>query len=538
MNGGVQIVPGFFLRSAYLALLVLCLFSSCSKSAASGSALVVAIPAAPLTLDPRLASDAEGDKIGSLICEGLVRFDENLDIVPGLAEKIDRLSDTSYRFRLRPGVLFHDGTPLTADDVVYTFRSIVSGKIASPYKGSYEWIDRVEAESPLVVRIDMKEPYGPFMSRLTRGIVSKKVAMERGKLFGRAPVCAGPYRFVRFAPDSSVELEANSNYYGKKPKTEGLTFRVVKDNNVRVLKLIKGDVDLVQNAVPPMLIDKLLENPELKKSAGAGIVMAYMGMNLTDPVLSDPRVRRAIAYAIDRDAIIAHRWKGLASKANSVLSPRNWAYARGLGQYDHDPERAKRLLDEAGYRDPDGDGPGARFRLTLKTSTARDRIDIARMLAGQKGGRHRCAGGALRVGDVLPRRAPRQLPDIHPLLGRRDRARHLLRDRPLVSVSTEGAQPRAIQKRRGRPAGHGGPLYGRRKEKAGDIRKGAEDTVRRAAVHTALVRGQRDPVQKGAIECEAQAGRLLQGLRGYGKALRNGWGLCSDSAAVLFGAKT
>ena len=385
MNGGFGLrAPGFLVCAAALFVVAsACASIGCKGRTASDATIVAAIPAAPLTLDPRLASDAEGDKISSLICDGLVVHDEHLDVVPGLAEKIEKLSDVSYRFHLRPGLLFHDGNPLVADDVVYTFKSIVDGKIASPHKGSYEWIESIVAESPLVVRIDLKEPYGPFMSRLTRGIVSRAAAEKLGELFGRAPVCAGPYKLVRLAPDSSVELSANPDYYGDKPKTKGLAFRVVKDDNVRVLRLIKGDVDLVQNAIPPMLLDKLMESRALKMSAETGIVMAYIGMNLSDPALSIPKVREAIALAIDRNAVISHRWKGLAVKANSILSPDNWAYAEGLGQYEHDPKKAKELLDEAGYPDPDGEGPRNRFKLTFKTSTVRERVDIARMLAGQ-----------------------------------------------------------------------------------------------------------------------------------------------------------
>lgn len=345
--------------------------------------LNVAIPAMPLTLDPRLASDAEGDKIASLLCDGLMIKNERLELVPNLAEEVEKLSETSYRFHLREGIRFHDGTPLTADDVVFTFRSIIDGKIASPFKGSYEWIREIIAESPREVRIDLKEPYGPFLTRLTLGIVSKAAAEKLGDGFGRAPVCAGPYAFVQMTSDAFVELKANADYFGDGPKMKRLVFHVVKDDNVRVLKLIKGDIDLVQNAVPPLLLEGLKKNPQLAVVDDVGIVMGYLGMNLTDPILADPRVRRAIAFAIDRDAIIAHRWRGLAVKANSVLSPGNWAYDDDLPQIPYDPAKAAALLDEAGYPDPDGAGKKPRFKLLFKTSTVKERVDIARMIAEQ-----------------------------------------------------------------------------------------------------------------------------------------------------------
>jgi len=372
---------------------VLLFHSGCRKAAPADATLVAAIPASPLTLDPRLASDAEGDKISSIICDGLVSRTNRLELVPALAERIEQVSELSWRFRLREKVLFHDGSPLTAEDVVYTYRSMLGGKLASPHKGAYEWIKEVVAEDPLTVRIDLASPYGPFLSRLTRGIVSKAAAERAGESFGRAPVCTGPYRIERFVPESAVELVANENYFGEKPKTRRLHFRVIKDDNVRVLRLMKGDVDLVQNAVPPMLMGALLKNPELAVESDVGIVMAYMGMNLTDPVLKNPKVREAIALAIDRDAIISHRFKGLAVKANSILSPDNWAYAEGLPQVEYDPARARALLDEAGFPDPDGDGPRPRFSLTFKTSTVKERVDTARMIAEQL----RAVGIAARV---------------------------------------------------------------------------------------------------------------------------------------------
>ncbi len=382
----------FFLVAPLFAAVAL--FSTgCRKAAPSDATLVAAIPASPLTLDPRLASDAEGDKISSIICDGLVARTGRLELAPALAERVERLSELSWRFHLREGVLFHDGSPLTAADVVYTYESIRGGKIASPHKGAYEWIKEVVAEDPLTVRFDLASPYGPFLSRLTRGIVSKAAAEKAGEAFGRMPVCTGPYRVERFVPESSGELVANDGYFGEKPMTRRLHFRVIKDDNVRVLKLMKGDIDLVQNAVPPMLMGALLKNPELSIESDVGIVMAYMGMNLTDPILKDPKVREAIALTIDRDAIISHRFKGLAVKANSILSPDNWAYAENLPQGEYDPARARALLDEAGYPDPDGEGGKPRFTLTFKTSTVKERVDTARMIAEQL----RAVGIAARV---------------------------------------------------------------------------------------------------------------------------------------------
>jgi peptide/nickel transport system substrate-binding protein len=371
-----------FLCAALVLAAPVALFS-CTNTPQNLDALIVAIPASPITLDPRLATDAEGDKIASLICDGLMKKDEHLEPVPALAESYEQISDTSYRFRLRSGIKFHDGSALSASDVVYTFQSIMNGSVASPFKGAFSRVKDIEAETPLTVRIDLSEPYAPFLTMLTRGIVSQKAAQSEKDAFGMHPVCAGPYELVRFVPDTIVELAANKDYFGLLPKTPRLIFDIIKDDNIRVLKLLKGDVDLVQNAIPRLLIQALLRKSSLDMREDTGIVMTYMGMNLTDPILLKKKVREAIANAIDRDEIIAHRFRGMAVKANSLLSPENWAYDPNLMQYPYDPNKAKKLLDEAGFPDPDGDGPKNRFELQFKTSTVKERVDIARMIAHQ-----------------------------------------------------------------------------------------------------------------------------------------------------------
>lgn len=369
----------------FIGLIIFCAliaFTACKGASGGESAIVIGVQASPISLDPRVATDAEGDKIANLLCEGLFVKNEKLEAVPAIAEKYETLSDVSYRFYLRPDVKFYDGSLLTADDVVYTFKSVIDGVVTSPLRSSFEKIKDVVAESQTTVRIDLKEPYAPFLSvMLTRGIVSKKAAEANKDTFGKSPVCAGPYKVVRFVPDSVTIIESNPLYFGVQPTAKKLEFQVIKDDNIRVLKLIKGDIDLVQNAIPPMLVDSVLKNKDVLKMEDTGIVMSYMGFNLTDPVLSKKKVREAIAYAIDRDEIISHRWKGMAVKANSILSPSNWAYDPTLMQYNYDPEKAKKLLDEAQVKA--SPVTGKRFSLVFKTSTVKDRIDIARMIAHQ-----------------------------------------------------------------------------------------------------------------------------------------------------------
>lgn len=366
-----------------IAALMLFFPQACKKAQPSPKTLEIAIQASPIILDPRLATDAEGSKICDLIFNGLMSRDDELRLVPGLAEKIEKLSDTSFVFHLRRGVLFHSGMPLTADDVVYTYKSIIEGRIASAFRETFSRIKDIVAEDDYTVRMDLEEIYAPYETLLTQGIVSKADAKRLKNKFGMKPVGTGPYKLARFVPETVVELEANPLYFGDIPRTKYLRFHVIKDDNIRVLKIIKGDVDLVQNGIPPLILPKVLESKDINMDSEDGLVTAYLGMNLTNRILKDVRVRRAIAHAINRDEIIEHRLGGMATEANSILSPFNWAYDRDLDGYSFDQKKAKALLEEAGYKTDPSRKAGLRF--SYKTSTIKDRIDIARMIAHQLG---------------------------------------------------------------------------------------------------------------------------------------------------------
>lgn len=361
---------------------LLSLVSACSRSSTPPHTLAVAIEADAVTLDPRLAIDAFGNKIAKLIFSGLFRLDEKLQVVPDLASSWEQPNSSTYRIHLKSGVRFHNGRTLTAEDVVASIRSILDGTIASPYRAAYERVKSIDIEDPLTLRITLTEPYAPFLTALCVGIVPFD-AHAMGETFGTTPIGTGPYKLVRWERESLIELEAFPESHRGAPATKRLLFHIIKDANIRVLKLMKGDLDLVLNAVPPALLEKVRSERGLDVITMPGTVVAYLGMNLTDKILRHTNVRRALAMGIDRDEIIAHQWQGLAEKAASILPPLNWAYHEGLPIFSYDPESAKRLLDEAGFKDPDGDGGKSRFSLVYKTSTNKDRIDIARLIAHQ-----------------------------------------------------------------------------------------------------------------------------------------------------------
>jgi peptide/nickel transport system substrate-binding protein len=224
---------------------------------------------------------------------------------------------------------------------------------------------------------------------MARGIVP-----EGSGAHGYTPVPgAGPYKVDDFQPDESITLSRFNGYHARPPAIAKVVVKFIPDSNVRFLELKKGSVNFVLNGIDPDLLPAAVADPSLEMEEAPGSNVSYLGFNLRDRILSDARVRGAVALAIDREAIVRTIWKGHADLADSILAPGFWAHAEGLPPLRHDLAEAKRLLDRAGYRDPDGDGPKPRFTLTYKTSQNELRRRIAAVLQEQM----RQAGIAVEV---------------------------------------------------------------------------------------------------------------------------------------------
>jgi peptide/nickel transport system substrate-binding protein len=346
--------------------LVLTLVACTQRQAPNGQSVTIGLETSPLSLDPRLARDAASARVLQLLFNGLVKKDRAAHLLPDLAEAWETPSPTTYIFHLRTGVRFHDGTVLTADDVKATFDTIRDPAFKSPKGGSFAQIREITVVDPDTIRFDLAEPFAPFLLNLTTGIVPRASVERLGAEFAERPIGTGPFRFQRWEPDARLELVSHRDYFEGPPKLDRLVYKIVPDPTVRVLELEKGTIDLLQNDIPPDLLPRLQGNPRLTVLKEAGTNYAYLGFNLRDPILQQRQIRQAIAYAIHRREIISHVLKGLATPAAGILPPTHWAYAPDLPSYDYDPERARRLLDAAGYPAPKGGAP--RFHLALKIS--------------------------------------------------------------------------------------------------------------------------------------------------------------------------
>ncbi len=296
-------------------------------------------------------------------------------MVPDLVASWEKVTPLLYRFQLRKGVRFHDGSLLDAADVAFTFNSILSGIISSSKKAALESITSVTAPERDVVEIRLREPFNGLLVNLNLGIIPD----QSDALFAQRPVGTGPYRMLEFEPDSGAILEAFPHYFEGAPKLRSLQVRIIPDATTRALELKKGSIDLIlgTGGVPPDTLRVLANDPDLRVLTRPGNNYYYIGINLKDPLLADRRIRQAIGLAIDRTTMIRTLFHGAAAPATGILAPHHWCYEPNVLRLSYDPHRSGELLDQAGTRDPDGTGPATRFDLTLKISTVEFRRTVA-----------------------------------------------------------------------------------------------------------------------------------------------------------------
>ncbi|MBF0273763.1 MAG: ABC transporter substrate-binding protein [Nitrospinae bacterium] len=364
-------------RSLILLALFFFLMISCSsKKDTPENYLVIGIESAPRILDPRYSTDAVSTNVTRLIFGGLLKRNKNLELTLNLAEKYEQPNPLTYIFRLKKNIYFHNGKQLTAKDVKYTFDSILDPVNASPKKGELSQIKKIEAPGQYTIVITLKEVSAPFLEQMTMGIVPA----GSGKLSGN-PVGAGPFQFQSYDKGEKLLLKANKNYFAGAPKLYGVEFKIVPDETVRLLELKKGNIHIVSNPITPAVLPWLSQQENISIMKKTGTNVSYIGFNMEDKVVGNKLVREAIAYAIDRNSILKYLMKNLGIKANSLISPINPFYNPSVSGYDFDPEKAKKLLDKAGYPNL-GDG-NPRLELTYKTSKNPVRKKIVEILAEQ-----------------------------------------------------------------------------------------------------------------------------------------------------------
>jgi peptide/nickel transport system substrate-binding protein len=352
------------------ALSFMCLsLSACGASSPppDPGVLVVGVRAAPNTLDPRLGGDEVSQRVAQLVFDPLMEYGDDLSVRPVLAERLENPDPLTYVVHVRRGVRFHDGRPLTSKDVVYTFGAFLDPAYISPFKGAYRVMRSVTALDEHTVEFKLNEPFAAFPTQLV--YTPPVVPAGSGDSLRTHPIGTGPYRFVRYDVDEQVVLAAFDGYWQGRPANSGVVVKIIPDDTMRGLELRKRSIDLVANDLPPDIVHQLETSRDFRISRSPGLDFSYLGFNLRDPLLTDKRIRHAVGFAIDREAIVQHLRRGLATPAFGLMPPQAWAFEPHVFQFTYDPDESRRLLDEAGYPDPDGDGPLPRLRLSLRVST-------------------------------------------------------------------------------------------------------------------------------------------------------------------------
>jgi peptide/nickel transport system substrate-binding protein len=351
------------------ALAVLLLpIAACSRHGQNDETLRFLIESSPNNLDLRQGTDAQSERVGGLIYDALVKKNTHFVLQPWLATSWERPDPLTWIFHIRNGVQFHDGKPLTADDVAWSIKSMIDGTLITAKGGAaLADVTSVAASGPLTVAVRTSQPDASLLFSLSDGLFGV-VENGAGRDEGLHPVGTGPFKFVSQMQDKEVVVERNASYWAGAPKIARVRFEVVPDTITAALEMRKGSGDLESNVLTPDMVDALRKEHNVVVDSGPGAIVMYSNFNVQDPKLRDPRVRRAIACAIDRPALVAALWRGEAQIADTLLPAEHWAAASAaeLPLYPHDVARAVSLLDAAGLK-PGKDG--VRLRITLKTST-------------------------------------------------------------------------------------------------------------------------------------------------------------------------
>ncbi|OGS19283.1 MAG: peptide-binding protein [Elusimicrobia bacterium RIFOXYA2_FULL_50_26] len=326
-------------------------------------------------LNPVLASDSASGTVNDLVFNGLVKYDKDIRLTGDLAESWD-VSDGGLviTFHLRKNVRWHDGKPFTAEDVRFTYERLIDPKVKTPYGSDYELVKSFAVVNPYTVRITYRQKFAPALESWGMGILPKHV-FSQGDFnehpANRKPVGTGPYRFKEWKTDEKIVLDANPDYFLGKPKIERCVFRIIPDQAVQFLELRNESID--DMSLTP---DQWKAYPEFFRSYNKfrypAFMYTYLAFNLKNPLFADKRMRKAIAFAIDKKDIIGGVLLGMGKAATGPFPAQSWAYNPDVKDYEYDTTRAKALIEECGWQLNAKDGyfykDGKRLEFTILTN--------------------------------------------------------------------------------------------------------------------------------------------------------------------------
>ncbi len=361
-----------------------------------GGTLVVGLSDDVDSFNPLFNETASAQEITHLLLIGLADLNEHSEFVPALASSWEFSTDNlSLTYQMRPDAQWSDGVAVTAEDVKFTFDSMMDPQVATPRQGATEYLESVEAIDLHTVVFRFSQAYPDQMFDTAVEILPKHIldgvapSALRAHDFGTNPISSGPFKLKKWVHQQYIELEPNDLYFGGRPYLERLLFKVVPDKSSLLMQLMNGEVDMMLNIPPDEAKRITQENPEINLYPVAGRLYYYMGYNTKHPLFDNAEVRRALTMAIDRQSIIKALLYGFGESCLGPVSPMvTWAYNQEIDEVDFDPEESTELLHTHGWRDLDKDGwlekDGQQFEFTLKTNWGNDlRSDVAVIIQEQ-----------------------------------------------------------------------------------------------------------------------------------------------------------
>ncbi len=296
--------------------------------------------------------------VNKTVYNNLVKYklvDGNIEVVPDLAESWEPNDDlTQFTFKLRQDATWHDGEPVTAEDVKFTFDTILNPDITARFRGPISSVQSVDMVDDYTVTFNLASPFAPLpvMLGYNQAIVPKHLLdgqdLNQPADFLAAPVGSGPFKFKELSQGAYLEVEANEDYFGGRPNLDGIIFQVITDGNARVAQVKSGDVDFT--VIEPPQIDSVKDDANLKIVEATQVNYYFFAFNHTVERLQDARVRQALTMALNRQAIVDTVLKGYGQIANGPIHPSLGDYYNpDVTTYAYDQDGAKALLEEAGW---------------------------------------------------------------------------------------------------------------------------------------------------------------------------------------------
>jgi len=304
-------------------------------------------------LNPILSTDTTSSAVEGTIFTGMTKINEKLEVIPDLAKSWEVSADGKvWTFYLRRDVAWHDGYPFTAHDVVFTFNAILNPKVNSVRRSDYI-IDgepiKFRALDKYTVQANLPKPFAPFLVRSGMSIIPKHLLQGQDintAKFNRKPIGTGPFKFSEWVTGNHLIVVRNPNYYLGSPRLAEIIFKIIPDENARLVALEAGEID--ETGIPPKDYKRMKSLEGINVFEFDSLVYTYLGFNSANPKFADTRVRQALAYATNKEQIVSLLFKGLASPAYAPSAPISWAYNDDVAKYPYNPEKAKKLLSEAG----------------------------------------------------------------------------------------------------------------------------------------------------------------------------------------------